>query len=494
MYLGIDLGTSSLKALLVDDEQREVGQASAALSVQRPQPLWSEQNPDDWWQALRLALAELRTHYPERLAAVRAVGLAGQMHGAVLLDGRDNILRPAILWNDGRSARQCAEIERRVPASRHITGNLAMPGFTAPKLLWVAQEEPDVFAQVRHVLLPKDYLRLRLTGDYVSEMSDAAGTSWLDVSRRAWSPEMLAATRLSEAAMPRLVEGSQPTGCLRRELADDWGMRADVAVAGGGGDNAAGAVGIGVIHDGQAFVSLGTSGVYFVANDSYKPYPQSAVHTFCHCLPQTWHQMAVTLSAASCVTWLAQLTGAASEAALLDEIAATDGERNVVFLPYLSGERTPHNDPQAKGVFFGLEHATRRADLGRAVLEGVAFALADGQDALLASGTTIRDVSVIGGGARNALWGKILASILDRRLRYHRGAEVGPAAGAARLARLAVTKEAAGDVCSSPPLAHIIEPEPAWRHRYAERHRLYRRLYEQLKESFHSLSVGAMNE
>jgi len=484
MYLGIDLGTSALKALLIDDDQVLVGQASVPLDVQRPRPLWSEQDPAAWWRATETAVATLRQRHAAALAAVRGIGLSGQMHGAVLLDAADAVLRPAILWNDGRSAAQCATLEARVPAARAITGNLAMPGFTAPKLLWVAEHEPDVFHRIRTVLLPKDYVRLRLSGERASDMSDAAGTLWLDVGRRAWSPAMLAATGLSEAAMPRLVEGSAAAGTLRPALAAAWGMRPEVVIAGGAGDNAAGAVGIGVIRSGQAFVSLGTSGVYFVANATYAPNPARTVHTFCHCLPATWHQMSVILSAASCLAWITAVTGADSEAALLAEIEAADREPGVVFLPYLSGERTPHNDPHARGVFFGLRHDTTRADLGRAVLDGVAFALADGQDALRAGDTAIDEVSVIGGGARSPFWGRILATVLDRPLYYRTGGEVGPAFGAARLARLAVTGEAAGQVCTVPTIERIVDPDPVLRDGLAARLTVYRRLYGVLRETF----------
>ncbi len=484
MYLGIDLGTSALKILLVDDHQKVIDQASVTLAVQRPRPLWSEQDPEAWWQATQAAVAQLRRRHPRELGGVRAVGLAGQMHGAVLLDDHDRVLRPAILWNDGRSAAQCATLEMREPRSRAITGNLAMPGFTAPKLLWVAEHEPDVFRRVRRVLLPKDYLRLRLNGEYASDMSDAAGTLWLDVGRRAWSPAMLAATGLAETLVPRVVEGSQATGVLRADPAAEWGFPRGVLVAGGAGDDAAGAAGAGVIRPGQAFLSLGTSGVYFVADGAYAPNPDRAVHTFCHCLPDTWHQMSVILSAASCLSWVVALTGSSNEEDLLQEIERSDRDSGVVFLPYLSGERTPHNDPRAKGVFFGLTHETTRADLGRAVLEGVAFAFADGQDALVEAGTAIEEVSVIGGGARSPLWGRILASTLDRRLSYPRGGEHGPAFGAARLARLACTGESPADVCVAPPIATVVEPDPGLRQRYRARLALYRRLYRDLRATF----------
>jgi xylulokinase len=487
MYLGIDLGTSAVKALLVDDRQTVVEQADAPLTVSRPQPTWSEQDPEQWWHATRAAVAALRERRPADLAAVRGIGLSGQMHGATLLDASDRVLRPAILWNDGRSGLQCAELERRAPHSRAITGNLAMPGFTAPKLLWVAEHEPELFRRTARVLLPKDFLRLRLSGEYASDPSDAAGTLWLDVARRSWSAEMLAATDLDERAMPRLCEGSAPSAVLRRELAVEWGMRADVVIAGGGGDNAAGAIGVGVIRPGDAFLSLGTSGVCFVAGDRFAPAPEGGVHAFCHCLPERWHQMSVILSAASCVSWFTALTGAESEAALLAEAERADRDPRVVFLPYLSGERTPHNDPDASGVFFGLTHATTRADLTRAVLEGVAFALADGQAALLAAGARIDRLSVIGGGARSRFWGRLLASALGRPLTYHVGGEYGPAFGAARLARLAVGGDAPDAVCTPPPVADVVEPDAELHERYAARLPLYRQLYRSLRASFHEL-------
>ncbi len=486
-FLGIDLGTSGVKTLLVDDDQRVLAEATAGLDVSRPQALWSEQDPEDWWAAAEASVASIRASHPAELAAVRGIGLSGQMHGATLLDDGDRVLRPAILWNDGRSGKQCEEIERREPRSREISGNLAMPGFTAPKILWVAENEPDVASRIARVLLPKDYLRLRMTGEHASEMSDSAGTLWLDVEKRAWSERLLAATGLTESAMPKLFEGSDATGQLRPEVASAWGMSPDVVVAGGGGDNAAGAVGVGVVDAGQAFLSLGTSGVYFVAGDRYAPNPARAVHAFCHCLPGRWHQMSVILSAASCLSWVTSVTHAKDEGSLLEEIEAADRDSRLVFLPYLSGERTPHNDPEAKGVFFGLTHDTSRADLGRAVLEGVAFALADGQAALLAAGTRIDTITVIGGGARSRFWGCILAAALDRPLRYAAGAELGPAFGAARLGRLAVTGEDPSVVCEAPVADDVVEPEPNLVSRYAERRVTYGRLYESLKEAFPAL-------
>jgi len=491
VYVGIDLGTSGVKAVLVDGDGRLVDQETVPLDLRRPHPLWSEQDPEDWWRAARAALLALRDRRPGETGAVRALGLSGQMHGATLLDDRDRVLRPAILWNDGRSAAECALLEEREPRAREITGNRAMPGFTAPKLLWVARHEPEVFRAVKSVLLPKDALRLRLTGEKATDLSDASGTLWLDVGARAWSGEMLEATGLAASHMPRLHEGSEPTGRLRPDVADELGLPRDAVVAAGAGDQAGGAAGVGVVAPGQAFLSLGTSGVLFAAGDRFAPHPGRAVHAFCHCLPGTWHQMSVMLSAATCVDWAARATGAGDAASLLAEVETADRPAtDVIFLPYLSGERTPHDDPHAKGVFFGLGPDTARADLGRAVLEGVAFALADGQDALLEAGAKIERLAVIGGGARSPFWGRILASALGRPLVYAAGADVGPAFGAARLARLAHTGEDPESVCTAPPAARTVEPDPRLRERYRERRRLFARLYGDLRGAFRDAAAG----
>jgi xylulokinase len=481
MYMGIDIGTSAVKAVVVDASGAVAGHAGAPLSVSRPQPLWSEQDPADWWSAANIAVNGLDLKVRK---AVRAIGLSGQMHGATLLGRNHRALRPAILWNDGRSAAQCSELERAFEGMLKITGNRAMPGFTAPKLLWVRKHEPEIFAQTATVLLPKDYVRLRMTGDLASDMSDSAGTLWLDVAQRRWSEAMLAATGLGPDNMPSLFEGNEITGALRAELAEAWGMQR-VPVAAGGGDNAAGAIGVGVVRPGEAFLSLGTSGVLFLANDGYRPNPQGGVHTFCHAVPKHWHQMSVILSAASCVDWAARLCGLEDAGALFGLAEArnrpADGE---IFLPYLSGERTPHNDPHAKGVLFGLTHETSPACIAQAVLEGVAFAFRDGLDALLASGAPIETISVIGGGARSAYWGRILASVLHRPLIYRDAGTVGPAYGAARLARMGAENAAIEEVCTPPPIRHVAEPDDRLSDHYSERIGRFRSLYQHLKDSF----------
>jgi xylulokinase len=485
MYLGIDLGTSSVKALLVDGEQRILAEVTEPLTVERPHAFWSEQSPSQWRTATWRAMARLRSAAALPFSAVRGIGLSGQMHGATLLDDRDRVLRPAILWNDGRNDKECAELERLAPESRAITGNVAMAGFTAPKLLWVARHEPDVFARTRHVLLPKDWLRLEMSGELATDVSDASGTLWLDVGRRQWSERMLAACGLSVGAVPPVWEGTQATGTLRREVAAEWGLSPSTVVAAGGGDNAAGAVGVGVIHPGQALLSMGTSGVIFLVTDRFSPSPAHGVHAFCHCIPGTWHQMSVMLSAASCLSWIATMTGARDEAGLLAEVEAdADAPSPVLFLPYLSGERTPHNDPRARGVFFGLTHATTRAQLARAVLEGVAFAFADGLRALRDAGGVPLDITVIGGGSRSALWTRIVASALGEPLNVRERAELGPAFGAARLGRLAVTGEPVDGVCRPLPIQRRVEPVAALREAYRKRLEMYRDLYFRLRTAF----------
>ena len=482
MFLGIDIGTSGVKAVVIGEDGTVAAQGTAPLAVSRPHDLWSEQDPRDWWAA---ACAAVTAIDPELRRAVRGIGLAGQMHGAAVLDAADQPLRPAILWNDGRAHAECAALEAAVPGLHAITGNLAMPGFTAPKLLWLRAHEPELFARIARVLLPKDYVRLQMTGDAASDLSDSAGTLWLDVGARRWSGEVLAACGLGTQHMPRLHEGNEVTGTLRAEVADLWGIGQGtkrVPVIAGGGDNAAGAAGVGVIGDGDALLSLGTSGVVFAATTSFRPNPARAVHAFCHCLPHLWHQMAVHLSAAACIDWAARLTGAAGPAEFFARAeAAGAGAGREVFLPYLSGERTPHNDPHVRGAFLGLDNETDAGRLAAAVLEGVAFALADGVAALRDAGTALDELSVIGGGARSRYWGTILAAALDARLVYLEGGEVGPALGAAKLAQMAVTDASAAEACTRPPVRHVVEPDPALAERLAPNLARFRAAYPALK-------------
>lgn len=483
MYIGIDIGTSGVKTVLLDHAGRVVDSFASPLTVSRPCDLWSEQTPEDWWQATLNGFAYLADKYP--LKDVKSIGLTGQMHGAVLLDADGKVLRPAILWNDGRSYVECKELEAQIPEIHAICGNLIMPGFTAPKLLWVKKHEPEIFKKTAMVLLPKDYIRYRMTGVFASDMSDAAGTMWLDVAKRDWSDEILAACHLSRAHMPKVFEGTDITGKITADFAERFSM-AQIPVVAGASDNSAGAVGVGLTQPGQAMISLGTSGVYFVVSDGYRSNPESAVHSFCHSLPSTWHLMSVILSAASCLDWVSHLTGFESVATMLAEVEKTDfsGE-GVYFLPYLSGERTPHNNPHAKGVFFGMTHETKSVDLCRAVLEGVGFAFRDGVTVLEQSGVTSNDISLIGGGARSAYWRQMLADILGRTLTYRDGGDVGPALGAARLARIAVEgADSIQSVCPVPTLKATHQPTPSLNSYYSARYTHWKNIYQHIKVCF----------
>ncbi len=476
MYIGLDLGTSGLKAILIDDAQRVLAEATMPLEVNRPFDGWSEQAPASWLDAADAAMRALGAQAD--LSGVRGIGLSGHMHGATLLDAADEVLRPCILWNDTRSASQAAALDAD-PRFRALTGNIVFPGFTAPKLVWVAEHEPQVMARVAKVLLPKDYLRLWLTGEHVAEMSDAAGTSWLDTGARDWSDDLLAATGLTRGHMPRLVEGAEVSGHLRADLATGWGLPQGVVVAGGGGDNAASAVGVGVVRAGDAFVSLGTSGVLFAASDAYQPDAASAVHTFCHALPGTWHQMGVILAAADALNWYAGVVGEPA-AKLTGKLGALRAPGRTLFLPYLGGERTPHNDAAVRGSFLHLDHATDRAALTRAVLEGVTHAFRDSFDALTSTGTRITRLIGVGGGTKSDYWVQAIATALDMPIDLPVAGDFGGAFGAARLGMMAATG-AGAELATTPRIDRVVEPDRALTQAFAEAHARYRASYTALK-------------
>jgi xylulokinase len=463
-FLGIDVGTSSVKAVLIDETQRLVAEGGAPLAISRPAEHWSEQDPHDWWRATETAVAAIRALAPDALAEVAAIGLSGQQHGATLLDAAGAVLRPAILWNDGRSAQECRDLLEMVPDFTARCANITMPGFTAPKLLWVSRHEPEIFARVAKVLLPKDYVRFRMTGAYVSDMSDSAGTLWLDVAHRRWDDTLLAATRLTSDQMPDLVEGSAVSAMLSPDIAAAWGIgHRAVPVAGGGGDNACSAVGIGAVAAGDGFLSLGTSGVAFVVTDHPVALPERTLHAFCHALPGRWHGMTVALSAASALDWIAGITGWSNDiAGLVAQVEAFSADPAAragapVFLPYLTGERTPHNDPAATAAFAGLRIGHGPAALAYAVMEGVAFALADGMDVLTAAGAAPLSCVLVGGGARSAFWAQMIADATRVGFDIPDGAELGAAFGAARLGMLAAGMSEA-EVCIKRPVRRRIEP------------------------------------
>lgn len=474
-YLGIDLGTSGLRALLVGENGLPIGSAERSYEVRHPHPGWSEQDPSDWIVALEGAVADLRAAY-SGFAQLSGIGVAGQMHGATLLDAAGEVIRPCILWNDTRSHAEAAVLDA-TPGVRGLSGNIVFPGFTAPKLEWVRAHEPENFVRVAKVLLPAAFLNHYLTGEFVADLSDSAGTSWLDVGARDWSETLLEASHMRRDQMPRLVEGSAPAGVLRPDLARRWGLAGDVVVAGGAGDNAAAACGIGALNEGEGFVSLGTSGVLLAARDGYHPNPESALHTFCHAVPGRWYQMGVMLSATDSLNWLARISGKRPQ-----DLTAPLGEHlqppgPVRFLPYLSGERTPHNDAEIRGSFTGLGAETTLDDLTRAVLEGVAFGLRDSAEALRGSGAHLDRIFAIGGGSASRYWLKLIATVLNVPLLLPDGSEFGAALGAARLGMAAAIGGDPTALMQAPKTQERIEPDPVLAEDFGDAYHAFRASY-----------------
>ena len=483
-FLGIDLGTSAVKALILDEEERVLATASLAVPApSHPAPLASEQEIGSWWTAVSAVLDQLAAEHAPLMARVRGIGLSGQMHGLSLLDAADRPVRPAMLWNDGRAVREAEELQAEGPGLSRILGVPAMAGLTAPKLLWLKRHEPATLDRARRLLLPKDVIRLHLTGSYVTDVTDAAGTWLLDQEARAWSGLAIERFGIDSRLLPEIVESPTPTGTLRLEIAARFGLSPGTVVAGGAGDTLAGGLGIGVVEDGRAFVSLGTSGQVFVATDRYRPAPEQVVHSFCHCLPGRWSAMAAMLNGASALASMSRIAGSDDIPALLAEVEARfDAPSPLLFLPYLTGERSPHNDPWARGVLFGLTADSSRRDMIQSVLEGVAFSLADGVAALEAAGIAIDEAGFIGGGARSRLWARIIAAATGLTLhRFAEGAH-GGALGAARLGRMA----AGGPLVAGPPaVIETIAPESRLRQAYLPRIEAYRGLYRALKPEFH---------
>lgn len=483
-FIGIDVSTTATKALLIDESGAVLGVASSEYAFETPRPLWSEQHPDLWWTAACRSLKRL----PFDPATIAGIGLTGQMHGLVLLDAGGEVLRPAILWNDQRTAAECDEIRQVVGRERliAITGNDAVTGFTAPKILWVRRHEPAVFARARHILLPHDFVRLRFTGEFAADKAGASGTLLMDLARRDWSPVVLSALGIEAAWLPRTFEGTEITGAVTPEAAALTGLRAGTPVFAGGGDQAAAAVGTGAVTEGIVSVSLGTSGVVFAA--TRKPFvePQGRLHAFCHALPDTWHLMGVMLSAAGSLRWFRDTfaPGVDFEALVAPAAAVAPGSDGLTFLPYLSGERTPHADPLARGAFVGLTLRHTRAHLVRAVLEGVAFGLKDGLDLMRSAGLAApREIRVTGGGAKSALWRQILADVFGAELATAGSAE-GAALGAAMLAALG-----SGTPVGAPAATGRTAPSPAAA-AYPQLHRRFAALYPALSPCFRAAGAG----
>lgn len=489
-FIGIDLGTSACKLLLMDERGEILNIASASYDVEYPRPGWSQQSPEDWWRAVRKGVPELLAGFDA--SQVAGIGCGGQMHGLVALDEKDEVIRPAILWNDGRTAEQVRYLNETVGTSRllELTGNIAYAGFTAPKLLWMRDEEPELFARIAHVMLPKDYLNHLLTGAYATDVSDASGTLLFDVARRAWSDEMLALCGLTAAQMPRVRESYEPIGTLLPDVAAELGLPAGVVVAAGAGDNAAAAVGTGAVGAGTMNISLGTSGTVFIPTERFAAGVGDRIHSFCHA-DGAWHLMGCILSAASCnAWWVGDVLGAQDMAAEQVGIDLSSADPALpYFLPYLMGERTPLNDVDARGAFVGMSMSTTRSDLTRAVLEGVAFAVRDSVEIARSLGANVASSTVCGGGAKSRAWLQMLADILGCELVLP-ATEQGPGYGGAMLAAVAAGAYPSVASCAGAIVSERerIEPNPALAAAYERRYQAWHGLYPALAETFHALA------
>ena len=480
MYLGLDLGTSGLKGILISEDQAVVGTAEQNYPVQNLSKGWSEQNPNDWLNACEKVINLLASQYSSQISDLKGIGISGHMHGATLLDDRDSVIRSCILWNDTRAYLEAKNMDA-FPSFREISGNIVFPGFTAPKVAWVEKNEPENFRRISTILLPKDYVRLWLTGDLISEMSDAAGTSWLDLHNRCWSEKLLGLSRLDLGQMPRLIEGSEVGGALRAELRRRWNIRRDVVVAGGGGDNASAACGSGVIFEGQGFISLGTSGVLLVARDNCVPSPETAIHTFCHAIPNRWYQMGVILAATDALNWLSKISNK-TVLELSSQLAMDpNGPSDLKFAPYLAGERTPHNDPFTRGAFIGLDITHSISDLTQAVFEGVAFALKDSLVALNKTGARVDKLFAMGGGIHSRFWLKTIATVLNIPLSVPKKGNLGAALGASRLAIVAAESSDVSNVINTPMIEETIDPEPNLVDGYEEAYKVFSKIYPKIK-------------
>lgn len=504
LLLGIDIGTSGTKALLIDDDGRVIGSSTVEYPLYTPFPSWSEQEPEDWWRATKEAVLSVINKTGVSPKLIKGIGLSGQMHGSVFLDEKGNVIRRAILWNDQRTAKQCDEIVERVGGVKRLlelTLNLALTGFTAPKILWLRENEPENYFKVHKVLLPKDYVRFRLTGEYASDVSDSSGTLLFDVKNRKWSKEMLNLLEIPEEWMPKVYESPEITGTLLPSIAEELGLPSGIPVVGGGGDNASQAVGSGIVKNGILFVSLGTSGVIFAHLDTPEGDPEGRLHTFCHAVPGKWHTMGVMLSAGGSFRWfrdsfgdveieLSKWTGRDPyEFLTMEAENVPPGSEGLIFLPYLTGERTPHADPLAKGVFAGISLRHKKPYFVRSVLEGVAFGLRDSLELMKNLGIEMKEIRAIAGGARSKLWRQILADVFNTPITTINVTE-GAAYGAALLAGVGVgvyksVEEACDRVVK---VMSLEEPNTERAKMYEEMYGLYRELYPLLKEYYRKLS------
>lgn len=488
--LGLDVGTSGARAVAVTEEGELLAEASSEYPLYTPKPGWTEQHPEDWWRATREALAAVAEKIEGSGAEIAGLGLTGQMHGAVFLDDSGEVIRPAILWNDQRTAAQCEQITELVGESRllEVSGNPALTGFQAPKILWLREEEPENYSRLSKVLLPKDYIRYRLTGGYATDASDAAGTLLLDVGERVWSAEILAALELPAEWFPQVFEGPESTGEVSAEVASELGLPRGAPVAAGGGDNAAAAIGTGVVREGVVSSSVGTSGVVFAHAPNFAPDPSGRLHAFCHAVPGAYHFMGVTLSAGASLEWWAGICGEEIGVLVEEAEAVTPGAEGLMFMPYLSGERTPLLDPEARGGFIGLTANHGREHMTRAVMEGVVFSLRQALDIMRGLGVEVTEIRAIGGGGRSPLWRRLQADIYRLPV-YKMSVEEGPAYGAALLAGVAsgVYRDLEGASSRASVDGPAVEPDQHNSKVYEDYFELYDSLYSQTREASHSL-------
>lgn len=487
--VGLDIGTSGARCIAIDQQGRVIASATAGYPLYSPHHGWSEQHPRDWWTASRTVIGAVTAEVGHD---IQGLGLAGQMHGAVFLDRSGEVIRPALLWNDQRTQRQCDTITHRLGANRlrEIAGNPAITGFQAPKILWLRDSEPAAYARVASVLLPKDFIRFQLTGERATDASDASGTLLLDLKTRFWSKEILDLLEIPDEWLPAVFESPQQAGQISARVSNELGLRAGVPLAAGAGDNAAAAVGNGVVRAGLASCSIGTSGVLFAHADTLAPDLSGRLHTFCHASPGRYHHMGVTLSAGGALRWWRDAVGRDDYDALADLAAtASHGAEGLIFLPYLDGERTPHLDPRARAAFFGLASKHDLSHMTRAVFEGVAFSLRDSLEIMKELGIDPTEIRITGGGARSRFWRQVLADVLDRPI-LRTAIDEGPAYGAALLAGVAAgvfkdVEEACSVVIVTP---EPTEPDPSRARQYDDYYAVYRGLYRETASSMHQLS------
>ena len=456
MFIGIDLGTSSVKAILINSNQNTLASHTEPIELLNPKNGYYEQNPEEWIKATFLCFEKIKQEKPKEFEIVQSLAISGQMHGATLIDKNYNILRNCILWNDTRSMNECIEMTSIYPNIEEESGNIAMPGFTAPKILWIKKYEPEIFKKIYKVLLPKDYLRFRLSGDFFTDMSDASGTLWFNVKNRNWSSDLINLTSLSEDNMPKLVEGTECSTYIDKKVANKFGFKNDVIIAGGAGDQAAGAAGSGVIYSNQSVISLGTSGVYFSPTDDYSSNAQKAVHSFCHCIPNTWHHMSVMLSATNCLDWLCNTLSIDIKTALqnIEELSLNDSnfENLPFFLPYLSGERTPHNNANIRGSFHLINTSTSKEALLYSVLEGITFGIKNGFEIVEEINQSTTETYLVGGGSKSNFWANLLSAAINKQIIIGEDSNLGPSLGVARLAMISTNHFSNKDVFKKMPI------------------------------------------